>query len=145
MTKTPFTVNHKTICGKMSPFICKRQLKSPSEGTAVRDIALNHLFGCFTSLTEHPTGAGRQRKKSKGNNIHCYSKHFCLFQCLLLPHVFWCGPSDFASMGILLPIRPLQDLRKLFCWNLSRQEAAVLFLESWLHLGLASAAQNSEL
>ena len=57
MTKIQFTLNHNNIHGEMSSFICKRLLKSPSEGTDVRAIALTHLFVCFMSLNEQPTGA----------------------------------------------------------------------------------------
>lgn len=54
MTKTQFTLNHKNIHGKMSPFICKGHLKSTAEGT---DVALNQLSECFMSFNEYPTGA----------------------------------------------------------------------------------------
>lgn len=131
MTKTPFTVNHKNTCGKTSPFICKGQLKSPSEGTALRDIALNHLFGCFMSFSEHPTGACRQSKKSKGNHIHCYSKHFSLFQSPPAPSYFLVRPIRFCQhwhftthqapagsrKGVLL--ESLVDKKLQFCsWSL---------------------------
>lgn len=56
----------------MSSFICKRRLKSPSEGTDVRAIALSHLFVCFMSLNEQPTGDHMQRKK-------VYRQHSPLF------------------------------------------------------------------